>query len=167
MKINSEQKETLVKIANQLKRSNERIAVAESVTSGFVQLALSQMQDASDCFAGGITTYTIDEKVRILNVDAMLAKATNCVSPEITEKMAIEVANLFNTDWSIATTGYATPVAESGNKLFAFIVIAIHGQILFSERIDVHKEVDPESVQFYYCKQALESLLQILSKPQS
>ncbi|WP_333624276.1 nicotinamide-nucleotide amidohydrolase family protein [Sphingobacterium siyangense] len=163
MKINSEQKKTLEKIANQLKRRKERIAVAESVTSGFLQLALSQMQDASDCFAGGMTTYTIDTKVRILNVDARLAKVCNCVSAEITEQMAIEVANLFKTDWSIATAGYATPVPESMDKRFAFLAIVHNGQVVFNERIDVNNEDEPENIQHYYCSQAMEALQQMLS----
>jgi len=163
MTIVNYKKETLEKIANHLKHRKERIAVAESVTAGFVQLALSQMLNASDCFAGGITTYTIDEKVRILNVDAALAKACNCVSAEITEQMAIEVANLFKTDWSIATTGYATPVPQSGDKRFAFIAIVHNGQVVFTERIDVNNEDESENIQFYYCSQALEALQRILS----
>jgi nicotinamide mononucleotide (NMN) deamidase PncC len=37
----------------------EAISVAESVSSGLLQLSFSQAKDASDFFQGGITVYTL------------------------------------------------------------------------------------------------------------
>ena len=95
----------LEKISFYLRDKNEKISVAESVTSGLVQLAFSQMPSAEEFFEGGITTYTIDQKVSQLNIDYEQARAVNCVSAEITESMALNVAKVFGTHWAVATTG--------------------------------------------------------------
>ena len=46
---------TLSKIRNILLERNETVAVAESVTSGLIQFALSQPRNVSDFFEGGVT----------------------------------------------------------------------------------------------------------------
>lgn len=69
----------LDKISYNLREKKESISMAESVTSGFLQLAFSQMPSAEQFFKGGITAYTIEEKVKHLNIDFDEALATNCV----------------------------------------------------------------------------------------
>ena len=125
-------------IGNYLLEVEETIAVAESVTSGFLQFSFSQMKDASQFYKGGITAYTPDEKVNLLNVDETEALACDCVSPNIAETMALNVAKTFKSDWSIAVTGYATPVPESRKKLYAYFAIVYKGQVILSEKLDLH-----------------------------
>jgi len=83
------------------------LAVAESMTCGRVQARLGAISGASQFFLGGITTYTIDQKVRHLGVDRAQAEADNAVSSAITEQMAIGVCQLFGSALGVATTGYA------------------------------------------------------------
>ena len=45
------------------------LAVAESLTSGHLQAAIGARSGASDFFLGGITAYSIDQKVTHLGVD--------------------------------------------------------------------------------------------------
>ncbi len=49
--------------------ADETISIAESVTSGCLQLAFSQMPNASLFYNGGITAYTLPEKVKLLKVN--------------------------------------------------------------------------------------------------
>ncbi|MDF2932807.1 MAG: damage-inducible protein CinA [Chryseobacterium sp.] len=56
-------------ISRSLKSTHETVSVAESVTSGYLQFSFSQMKDASEFFKGGITAYTLEEKVNLLNVN--------------------------------------------------------------------------------------------------
>lgn len=86
-----------------------RIAVAESLTCGSIQKLIGEISGASKFFEGGITAYSIDQKVNLLNVCRIEAENTNCVSQKIAEQMAVGVSNLFNVDASISTTGYAEP----------------------------------------------------------
>ncbi|MEA1851349.1 MULTISPECIES: CinA family protein [unclassified Chryseobacterium] len=137
-------------IGNYLLEVDETIAVAESVTSGFLQFSFSQMKDASKFYKGGITAYTPDEKINLLQVDESEALACDCVSPNIAETMALNVSKIFKSDWSIAVTGYATPVPESKQKLFAYFAIVYKGEVLLSEKLDLHSRTKQVNAQLYY-----------------
>jgi nicotinamide-nucleotide amidase len=88
------------------------LAVAESVTGGRVQARVVAIAGASEFFLGGITAYTLPQKVRHLGVDGAEAEATNGVSPNIARQMARGACALFGADLAVATTGYAEPSAE-------------------------------------------------------
>lgn len=101
------------------------IAVAESLTSGRLQSAIGAVSGASEYFAGGITTYNLDQKVRHLGVDRATAEAVNCVSEEVAREMALGVCRLFRTTFGISTTGYAEPWLAAGIRApFAWWAIA-------------------------------------------
>jgi nicotinamide-nucleotide amidase len=85
------------------------LAVAESLTAGQVQARIAAVSGASDYFLGGITAYTLEQKVRHLGVDRAHAAMVNCVSPRVAEEMARGACALFGADVAIATTGYAEP----------------------------------------------------------
>lgn len=83
------------------------LAAAESMTCGQVQATVGAISGASEFFLGGITTYTLDQKVKHLRVNRAAARKVNCVSPRVAEEMATGVCALFGSDIGIATTGYA------------------------------------------------------------
>ncbi|MDF2475426.1 MAG: nicotinamide-nucleotide amidohydrolase family protein [Sphingobacterium sp.] len=157
-------KSLLEQIKSSLANSHGRVAVAESVTSGVMQFACSQIKNATNVFAGGITVYAPDEKIRLLGVDPLEAKRCDCVSPLVTQQMAISVSTLFQTDWGIATTGYATIVKESKGKLFAFFSIAYQSDILLTEKVELEPTTMPEEAQFIYTSKALQAFNSILTK---
>jgi nicotinamide-nucleotide amidase len=90
------------------------LAVAESVTCGRLQARIGAISGASQFFLGGITAYTIAEKVRHLGVDRSMAEQSDAVSPEVAEQMARGACALFGSDIAVATTGYAEPAPERG-----------------------------------------------------
>ena len=90
------------------------LAAAESITCGRVQARVGAISGASNFFLGGITAYTLDEKVRHLGVDRRAARRVNGVSAVIAEEMARGVCRLFKSDLGVATTGYAEPFADDG-----------------------------------------------------
>jgi nicotinamide-nucleotide amidase len=105
------------------------LAVAESLTAGHVQARIGATSGASNYFVGGITAYTIDQKVKHLGVNRAEAKRTKCVSAEIAEQMARGVCNLFAADVGVATTGYAEPSLSDGVATpFAWWAVAIRGR---------------------------------------
>ncbi|WP_228459278.1 CinA family protein [Chryseobacterium carnipullorum] len=127
------QKNLLEYISQSILRAGETISVAEGVTSGCLQLAFSQMPNASLFFKGGMTTYTLPQKVKLLNVDKAEAEECDCVSENIARTMALNVAKLFETDWSIATTGYFTPIRNSMYKIFAYFSFSYKGEIILTK----------------------------------
>src|SRR4051794_16363752 len=116
------------RIKEKLMADKQKLSVAESVTSGFLQAAIASAELALQFFEGGITTYNIHQKVRHLNINKVKGEQCNCVSEETAVEMALGVCRLFSTDWGIAITGYATPVPESDFKLFAYFSICFRGQ---------------------------------------
>ncbi|HWA11165.1 MAG TPA: CinA family protein [Opitutaceae bacterium] len=88
------------------------LAVAESLTCGRVQARVGMISGASEFFLGGITAYSLSQKVKHLGVDRVAAGAVNGVSAEIASQMARGVCAMFGSDVGIATTGYAEPWAE-------------------------------------------------------
>ena len=90
------------------------LAVAESLTAGNVQAQIAGVSGASGYFFGGVTAYSIEEKVRLLGVNRASAKEVNGVSARVAEEMARGAADLFGADLAVATTGYAEPSRADG-----------------------------------------------------
>lgn len=143
----------------ELRRRGETVSVAESVTAGLLQNAFSLMPLAENFFEGGITAYTLQQKMSLLGIDRDEAKMVNCVSRNIAEAMALNVAELFKTDWSVATTGYATAVPESGGELYAFFAVTYHGKIIYSGKIDAGEKLEASEAQKFYTAGVLDCLL--------
>ena len=145
------------KIRDGLISGQETIAVAESVTSGLLQFALSQAENAAEFYQGGITAYNVGQKSRHLIVEPIHALALNSVSEKVAGEMALNVCSLFTSDWGIGITGYASPVPESENKLFAWYAIARHGNIVISKKISPKKN-EPFRIQQLYVTDVLKNL---------
>jgi nicotinamide-nucleotide amidase len=94
------------------------LAVAESITCGHLQACIGAISGASEFFLGGITTYTLDEKVKHLGVKRAAAKAVNSVSAAVAEQMARGACALFGSDLAVATTGYAEPFDSAQGRPF-------------------------------------------------
>src|SRR5436190_13439699 len=152
-------------IINELKelliKKKESVSVAESVTSGFLQAALSTAENATAFFEGGITTYNLEQKVHHLNVEPAHAQRVNCVSEKVSKQMALHCAKLFKSTWAIAITGYASPVPEGGNKLFAFFAISKNGKIILQGPIESERSPGVDT-QLYYTMEVMNHLLQLV-----
>jgi nicotinamide-nucleotide amidase len=90
------------------------LAVAESLTAGRVQALVAAESGASNFFVGGITAYSLAQKVKHLGVDRASARRVNAVSAEVAEQMARGACALFGADIGVGTTGYAEPSPETG-----------------------------------------------------
>ena len=101
------------------------LGVAESLTCGRVQAKVGEISGASDFFLGGITAYSLDQKVRHLGVTRAAAKRTRCVSEQVAKEMACGACQLFGSDLGVATTGYAeASVADGVTDPFAWWALA-------------------------------------------
>lgn len=101
------------------------LAVAESMTCGQLQARIGAISGASNFFLGGVTAYTLDQKVRHLGVGPAAAAAVECVSDEIARQMARGACRLFGSDLGAATTGYAEPAPHAGVAVpFAYWAVA-------------------------------------------
>jgi nicotinamide-nucleotide amidase len=90
------------------------LAVAESLTCGQLQARIGAVPGASEYFLGGITTYNLEQKVRLLGVNRAHARRVNCVSQQVAVEMAQGACALFGAELALATTGYAQPNPAAG-----------------------------------------------------
>lgn len=143
-------------IAKHLVKRGETLAVAESVTSGNLQAALSLATKATEFFQGGITAYNTGQKSRHLHVDPITADRTNCVSEDIARSMAQGACKLFSSNWGIAVTGYAAPVPalKVKNELFAWYSIAYNNQVVITKKI-VTERMTMKNVQTFFVRSIL------------
>ena len=149
-------------IGKELIRRSETLAVAESVTSGAIQLAISTIIDASRFYQGGITAYNVAQKFRHLNVEPIDAIASNCVSQSVAEQMATHVTSLFTSHWGVAITGYAVPVPQSEDDVYAWYAIAYKGEIKVSGKLDPDKD-DTMNLQLFFANEVCRQLYKQLT----
>lgn len=146
-------------LKDMLVQHHETIAVAESVTAGHLQAALSQATSAAQFFQGGITAYNLGQKARHLHVEPIEAEACNSVSPAVAAQMALQVARNFSAGYGLGITGYAAKMPEKNiDTVFAFYAIAYHDQVIKTGRITVGEQ-EGMPVQLYYTEQLLDALL--------
>ncbi len=96
-----------------LRPKRRTLAVAESLTCGRVQARIGSISGASEFFLGGLTAYSLDQKVKHLGVDWVAAQRVNSVSAAVAEQMACGVIRLFGSELGLATTGYAESTKDA------------------------------------------------------
>jgi nicotinamide-nucleotide amidase len=126
-------------IITALKRREESLAVAESITGGALGAAITSVPGSSDVFVGGIIAYQLSVKKGLLNVPAPLIKKFGVVSEEVAVAMAEGLLKLFGTTWAIATTGVAGPGPSEGVAA-GTVWIAIRGPVNQSTELVIQGE---------------------------
>ena len=101
------------------------ISVAESCTSGLLASELTSIPGSSKYFKGGVIAYSDRIKSTILGVNNDLILKKLSVSKEVTFEMAKNVAEKFESDFSLATTGCAGPKAINKSIPVGTVYIAI------------------------------------------
>ena len=148
-------REEIDRIRDYMLDRGQTLAVAESVTSGHLQAAISLASEASNFFHGGITVYNLGQKARHLHINPIHATSCNSVSQLIADEMALNAVALFSSDWAIGITGYAYKVPKMGiNDLFAYYAIAFRNQVMKHGQVSCDHE-DPYQVQVSFANQVL------------
>lgn len=155
-----------MRVINAIKKvlidKQQTVSVAESVTSGHIQVGLSLAIDAMQFFQGGITTYNLGQKARHFHVDPIHAFNCNCVSEKVAIDMARGVEKMFSSKWGIAITGYATPDPEHDVKdPFAFYAFTCDDAIIKTGKITVEKS-QQKTAQIFYANQLYKLFLDTL-----
>lgn len=104
---------------------NISISVAESCTCGLVASEITSISGSSFYFKGGIIAYQNEIKVNLLDVSQRLIDEKTEVSSEVVEQMALNVQDKFNSDFSVATSGYSGPLGGTKKNPVGTVFIAI------------------------------------------
>lgn len=152
----------LKKIADCLIHEEATVAVAESITSGCLQVAFSQAQGATRFFQGGITAYQGAHKTRLLEVEPIHGAKNEFVNSLVATEMAIAVCKLFISHYAIGITGFAVPLPNDDRQYpYAYYAFVKEGKLLKSGIIEM-KQKPVSHVQEEFTQTLLVLFLQLL-----
>lgn len=139
-----------------------KLAVAESLTGGRLQAFITEFSGASEFFLGGLTAYSLEQKTKLLGVEAAHAAEVHGVSARVAGEMAVGACRLFGAGLAVATTGYAEPAPARGVPApFAWIAIARAGAVERCWRIECPRATRTEA-QAQVAEAALSGLVELL-----
>ena len=101
------------------------ISVAESCTSGSIASSMSKLSGSSKYFKGGVIAYNNNIKMDILDVPEEIIVSYGEVSAEVVNLIANNVLTKFNSNFSIATTGFAGPAGVTEGNPIGTVFIAV------------------------------------------
>lgn len=131
-----DEEETIeVVVGRKLAEKGVTLSTAESCTGGKIAQQMVAISGASSYFKGSVVAYASEVKVNQLQVRKETIDAFSVVSAEVAKEMAENCRKIFQTDFSIATTGNAGPTkgeseAEIGT---VFIAIATPNEVFVEE----------------------------------
>ena len=118
----------LVEVALDLLRQNRQtLAVAESCTGGMLGAALTGVAGSSDCFLGGLVTYSNRSKRDLLGVPRSDLARHGAVSKPVAMAMARGAAEKLQADWALAITGIAGPGGGTEEKPVGTVFAGLWG----------------------------------------
>ena len=88
---------------------DKTVGTAESCTGGRISEAIIAVPGASKYFKGGIISYVDEIKERLLGVDAAVLAEKTAVCEEVAMQMVRGACKTLNTDYAVASTGFAGP----------------------------------------------------------
>jgi len=113
------------RIGKMLKERGLKIAVAESCTGGLISSRITDISGASDYFEAGITTYSNESKIRLLNVPEDIIDRYGAVSEETAKSMAEGVKKTLHADIGVSVTGIAGPTGGTEGKPVGTVFIGL------------------------------------------
>lgn len=109
-----------------LKRALEKnitFSFAESCTGGLASSKMTDLAGVSECFMGGVVSYSNRSKEIFLSVQAKTLKNFGAVSVETAIEMALGAREKFHSDIAISITGIAGPDGGTEEKPVGTVVI--------------------------------------------
>ena len=108
-----------------LKENGIKVAVAESLTGGYISDKLTDLPGASAYFVYGGVVYSDYAKTDILGVDKEVIEKEGAVSDKCAMEMAEKARENANADIGLAVTGFAGPKTEYDNYPVGTVFIAL------------------------------------------
>lgn len=108
-----------------LKKAGKTLAVAESCTGGYIAHLMTSIPGASEWFRGGVTAYSNEVKMVLLDVRKEEIEKSGAVSSGVAEQMAAGARKQLGSDFAIGITGIAGPDGGSEQKPVGTVWVAV------------------------------------------
>jgi nicotinamide-nucleotide amidase len=112
-------------VAEALKKSKKKVAVAESCTGGLISKRLTNISGSSRYFPLGVVAYSNKLKQAVLGISKEVLKQYGAVSKKVAGLMAENIQQLANTDLGLGVTGIAGPTGDTKDKPVGLVYIAL------------------------------------------
>jgi nicotinamide-nucleotide amidase len=115
-------------IIAELRRRDQTLASAESLTGGLVGASLTDIPGSSESYVGGVITYATRLKATLAGVKGSTLAELGPVAGDTAGEMAHGVAAKCGADWGVATTGVAGPDPQDGHPVGqVFVAVSYQG----------------------------------------
>lgn len=101
---------------NKLSEKGYTLGSVESMTAGLFASTFVKTPGASKVFKGGLVTYAVEEKIKLLGIEENLINYFGVVSKEVAGEMATKGQKVLNVDVCVSVTGNAGPTSEPGGQ---------------------------------------------------
>jgi nicotinamide-nucleotide amidase len=143
-------------LAQELARTGQSIATAESCTGGLIARMLTSIPGISANYPGGLVTYSNQAKAKILGVSEELLEAQGAVSAEVAAEMARLVRDRFSTDLGLSVTGIAGPTSDSPDHPVGLVYLGLAtSEKVMTRKLELGPEQPRDIIQRRAAKQAL------------
>ena len=112
-------------IGRLLKSKQNTLSTAESCTGGEIAHLITSVAGSSSYYKGSVIAYENSVKIQLLGVQASTIEKFGAVSEQTVREMAEGARKLFDTTYSVATSGVAGPDGGSGEKPVGTLWIAV------------------------------------------
>jgi nicotinamide-nucleotide amidase len=112
-------------IGKMLKNAGKTLSTAESCTGGEIAHLITSVAGSSSYFQGSVIAYSNSVKTNVLGVKDTTLSDFGAVSEQTVIEMAEGARRLFNSDFSVATSGIAGPDGGSVDKPVGTVWIAV------------------------------------------
>lgn len=111
-------------VLSALKARGFTLVTAESLTGGLIGASLTAVPGSSESYWGGVVSYSVEAKVRLLGVPRETIDRHGVVSVETASAMASGALDASGADVAIAVTGVAGPAGGSPETPVGTVCIA-------------------------------------------
>lgn len=95
----------------------ETLGTAESLTGGWIGMALTSVPGASAVYRGGMITYSTELKAVLAGVSRMTLDRDGPVAASTAGELAAGARSRCGADWGLAVTGVAGPDSQDGHPV--------------------------------------------------
>ena len=113
-------------LVDMLSARGATVAVAESLTGGWLGSSMTEATGCSAVFLGGVVAYSPFIKEEVLGVSAADIEKYTVVSEQIAAQMATGVARAMNATYGLSTTGEAGPDPATDNPVGTVFIGLAH-----------------------------------------
>lgn len=139
------------------------VGTAESCTGGRIASMLASDPESSECFIGGIVSYSEDIKKKVLEVSADDLEEYGVVSQPVAEQMARGACRVLECSCAVATTGFAGPDGGEDGTPVGTVWIAVVAGGKICSRCFVF-DGDRQEIVRQASRQAIHMLLEMLNE---